>query len=226
MSYILDALKRADAERERGQVPGLHSQASRTPVTPDAARSPDRRQTDGRRLWMIALTLLAIGVLAAMLWWGRGAPVATEHPPAPAVPATVVPATVPLSPATPTAPPPAPALTASAPPVAPILAPPPPAPSAEQATTPPAAAALPAVPQKAASPVIRFADLSTAQRTQLPQLSISGASYSENPAHRLLIVNGQVVQEGQAVAPGLVLEQIGAREAVLNQRGLRFSVGY
>jgi general secretion pathway protein B len=220
MSYILDALKRADAERERGQVPGLHSQASRTPVPPDAARSPDRRQTDGRRLWMIALTLLAIGVLAAMLWWGRGAPVATEHPPAPAVPATV-----PLSPATPTAPPPAPALTAPAPPVAPILAPPP-APSAEQAATPPAAAAPPAVPQKAASPVIRFADLSTAQRTQLPQLSISGASYSENPAHRLLIVNGQVVQEGQAVAPGLVLEQIGAREAVLNQRGLRFSVGY
>lgn len=221
MSYILDALKRADAERERGQVPGLHSQAGRTPVPPDAARSPDRRQTDGRRLWMIALALLAIGVFAAMLWRERGTPTATELPPAPAVPAAVA-----VSPATPTAPPPALAVTAPAPPVAPILAPPPPAPSAEQAATPPVAVATPAVPQKAASPVIRFADLSTAQRTQLPPLNISGASYSENPAHRLLIVNGQVVQEGQAVAPGLLLEQIGAREAVLNQHGLRFSVGY
>ena len=28
MSYILDALKRADAERERGAVPGLHSQTA------------------------------------------------------------------------------------------------------------------------------------------------------------------------------------------------------
>lgn len=45
MSYILDALKKADAERERGSVPGLHSQplgqvdddedaTSRRPVPP------------------------------------------------------------------------------------------------------------------------------------------------------------------------------------------------
>lgn len=71
-----------------------------------------------------------------------------------------------------------------------------------------------------------FADLSAEQRAQLPQLNISGASYSENPAHRLLIVNGQIAQEGQEVAPGLVLEQIGLNEAVLSQRGLRFRIGY
>ena len=39
MSYILDALRRAEAERGRGGVPGLHSQA--VPV-PGAAPVPER----------------------------------------------------------------------------------------------------------------------------------------------------------------------------------------
>ena len=38
MSYILDALRRADAERERGAVPGLHAQPV-PPVSADAAGS-------------------------------------------------------------------------------------------------------------------------------------------------------------------------------------------
>ena len=38
MSYILDALKRADAERERGHVPGLHSQGTPAPAA-GAARA-------------------------------------------------------------------------------------------------------------------------------------------------------------------------------------------
>ena len=40
MSYVLDALRRAEAERQRGNVPGLHAQ---TLPAPEAAReSPDR----------------------------------------------------------------------------------------------------------------------------------------------------------------------------------------
>ncbi|MDE1950478.1 MAG: hypothetical protein KGI35_17810, partial [Burkholderiales bacterium] len=33
MSYILDALRRAEAERERGLVPGLHSQPNASAAT-------------------------------------------------------------------------------------------------------------------------------------------------------------------------------------------------
>ena len=43
MSYILDALKRADAERGRGQVPGLNAQplgASPEPSVPVACSNP------------------------------------------------------------------------------------------------------------------------------------------------------------------------------------------
>lgn len=59
-----------------------------------------------------------------------------------------------------------------------------------------------------------------------PALAISGATYSDNPAHRLLIVNGKVVQEGQEVAPGVRLEAIGPRSAVFNQGGTRFNINH
>ena len=72
----------------------------------------------------------------------------------------------------------------------------------------------------------RFADLSPEQRAQLPTLNVNGASYSANPAHRMLIVNGAVVHEGQEVAPGLTLERIGLHQAVLRHGSLRYSVGY
>lgn len=57
-------------------------------------------------------------------------------------------------------------------------------------------------------------------------LSISGATYSDNPAHRMLIVNGQVVREGQAVKPGLTLEAISPNSAIFNQGGRRFNLNY
>ena len=42
----------------------------------------------------------------------------------------------------------------------------------------------------------------------------------------MLIVAGQVANEGTEVAPGLVLEQIRPRSAVLRFRGFRYSVPY
>ena len=119
------------------------------------------------------------------------------------------------------------------PPVAPLLSPPPAAPAqAEPAagtTAPAPTPAIPAAPPPKPAdpgPVRRLADLPADQRAQLPRLAVSGASYSQNPAHRMLIVNGAVVQEGQEIAPGLTLERIGPNEAVLNHRGLRFSIAY
>ena len=40
MSYILDALKKADAERERGHVPGLHTQTLQTSRASEKAMRP------------------------------------------------------------------------------------------------------------------------------------------------------------------------------------------
>ena len=63
-------------------------------------------------------------------------------------------------------------------------------------------------------------------RRQLLALTISGSSYSENPEHRMLIVNGQVFHEGEKPTAELVREQIKPNAAVLSFRGYRCSPGY
>jgi general secretion pathway protein B len=59
-----------------------------------------------------------------------------------------------------------------------------------------------------------------------PKLTISGGIYSTNPTQRMLIVNGQVFNEGSEVAPGVALDEIKPRTAVLRFRGARYSVTY
>ena len=63
-------------------------------------------------------------------------------------------------------------------------------------------------------------------RKQLPTLVTGGAMYSEAPANRMLILNGQLFHEGDKVAPNLVLEQIKLRGAVLSYKGNRYSISY
>ena len=88
MSYILEALKRADAERQRGAVPGLHARTGSgvTALEPGQA---------GGRPWLLAGAALALLVIGgAVAWWWRAAPVA-----APVVPPTAAAAAVWPSPA-------------------------------------------------------------------------------------------------------------------------------
>lgn len=77
MSYILDALRRAEAdrERERGQVPGLHTQAH--PASDAAARTATRRWAP----WALgagSAALLLAGIWAGS-WWASGTR-ATDSP--------------------------------------------------------------------------------------------------------------------------------------------------
>lgn len=129
MSYILDALRRADAERGRGAVPGLHTQA--TPANSLSAQ-PDR--AGATNLWLVAAGAVGVAAVAAGgTWWAlrpqapavvASAPVAAAPVPAPA--AAPAPAVV----ARDLAPPPAalpPSVLPSAPP-SPAVAP---APAAE-----------------------------------------------------------------------------------------------
>jgi general secretion pathway protein B len=44
------------------------------------------------------------------------------------------------------------------------------------------------------------------------------------PAARMLIVDGQVLREGDEAAPGLKLEKIQPAGAIFNQRGQRFEL--
>lgn len=227
MSYILDALKRADAERERGHVPGLHSQSPSALTPPPTSARPKRA---GAGLLAGASALL---LLAATVWWWLSAP-GSEQPPPTAVQAPAA-APVPEPPAAPPEPPapPAPALPILTPAPAPAHAPAGPAPvvapppGARAATTPtPTVGTIGNGTGNGTGNVPSFAELPPDIRAQLPQVSVSGSTYSSNPAHRMLIANGKVVHEGEEIAPGLQLETIGPGKAVLNHRGTRYSIGY
>jgi len=233
MSYILDALRRADAERQRGAVPGLHAQPA--PLPPADGPAAGRSVPLG---WVLGgAGLLAALALAA--WWmsretptppvaAPAAPAAVVVPawPAPPVVAASMAASMPLPAAVPT-PPPVSASVAPVP-VAAAPAPPPPAPKAAVAAkAPPARASRPAAAEAASAPapVPALAELPEPLRRQLPRLVVGGSMYSDDPARRLVIVNGQVAHEGDEVAAELRLQQIQPHAAVFSFRGQLFRIG-
>lgn len=244
MSYILDALRRAEAERGRGAVPGLHTQA--VPV-PGAAPVAGRSATTPA---LVAAAVVAVvAAIAAGAWWAmqRPAPAGTVVAASPASPAPAAAPVAPAAPITPAAPVPATEpLRAAAPPQSeprpaerrktePAREKPAPAPSVPRAaqTEPartPAVAPLPTPPKEpaaAAAPtgtVFAQTDLPDAVRSQLPTLKISGVTYSSNPAYRMAIVNGQVLHEGDPAGPGLLLEKIEPSRTVWSFKGYRYGL--
>lgn len=251
MSLVLEALKKADAERERerGAVPDLHARP--VPLAPPAPAAGVRGPV---LAWSVAGLALAAAAVFGWQVLRRPAPVeVAAAPPAPQASAAA-PAVAPAPATEPARPTPAtPAATAlpSAPAPAPIPAP---APRA----APPAAATAPAraeKPRSATTPqpappagTIREREQESQRpptasrgderihdnlqslpddvRRAIPRLVMGGAMYSESPANRMLIVNGQLFRENDELAPGLVLEQIALKSAVLRYRNYRFRVSY
>lgn len=231
MSYILDALRKADAQRERDPARGIHAQ----PVQVSPLEPRESHQT---RLWLGGAAVIGAGLLAVAAWRLAGPaapPVAVSvaspvaHLPAAGVGTSPAPAVI-MPPPAPMA---APALPATE--VLPAAPPPAPAPPVAPAATPLREARKPAPALAASSPALAAAapdrllsvnELPADVQRDLPKLAISGGVYSDNAAQRMLIVNGQVVGEGAEPAPGVVLEQIRARTAVLRYRGYRYAVAY
>ena len=247
MSYILDALRRAQAERGRGSVPGLH-----TPATPVAGPNMQGPAPARGLPWLGIAALAGAGAVAGVWWLWRSPPVTVAAvAPAPTMPVPVaVPAPVPQQPPptasapahAPVAEPalvaaPAPAPTPTSPRAAQVEAPSPPARAGRSA---PAPAPAPAVatrtlapravqpaspsPQESTGTVFALADLPAAVREQLPTLQLAGVTYSANPLYRMVIVNGQVLHEGNTAAPGLVLERIEPTRTVWAFRGYRYAL--
>lgn len=254
MSYILDALRKADAERERGEIPGLHAQAPAP--TEHQASAPEANH---KLIWMVAGATALLTIAASWLIWGRSsdapppaaptpmsmmgtpqmspnmAPHATPSMP-PVTPAPAYYPPVAPAPETPTAPPPAPpavkpgvimgsagalptnttATTATN--TAPTLAP-----SASSTKTEPRADKA---AKSEASKLYKLMELPESVRRDLPTLTIGGAMYSEIPAQRMLIINSQVLREGDTVATDLVLETVQLKSAIFRFRGYRYLVNY
>ena len=234
MSYILEALRRAEAQRQRGAVPGLHAQAPSTALADQALA----RQAQAHRSWHLAwifaasLLLLIAGVWGGWLWTSRLAPTVGAAQPFAIVPAVgIAPAqAVEPAPATPLAAPAlaaSGALAASAALLSPSLRPSPvvAAPSVASAlVVPPLAASAPAPASVPRLPTL--AELPEALRRDLPALGLGGSVYAEQASQRMVIINGQVFHEGDRVAPELLLQQIRLRSVLLDYRGQRFELPF
>ena len=88
-----------------------------------------------------------------------------------------------------------------------------------------AVTAAPRAPAPPAAPV-EAAPIAAPLPADAPRVAISGGVYSPSPAQRMLIVNGQVFSEGSEIAPGITVEKIDPRTAILRFRGNRYTVAY
>ena len=225
MSYILEALRKADAQRGQGQVPGLHDQH----MAPEFSGG-QAREGQSLLIWIImAMGVLMMGLLVWALWQpgGTSEVVSTTAtlPPATAAP---MPQTPEAKPTTNTVPSPASATDVAL--VTPKATAPTPAP-AERAIQPRHERKPPAEPatgqgKTATAGSDELPDLPEAMRAQLPKLAFGGAMHSDNAASRMLIVNGQLLHEGDAISPELTLERIQLKQATFRYKGYRYTAQY
>ena len=269
MSYILEALKKADAarEREREAIPGLHSRHDH--ALPDDAEDrgePSATQA-ARTPWLVGGVAGGVVIAGALFWLlgrpgaddphagqtrpmplqgqvGEAPPVPTlpaqpardpvmAQQPAPAVQAPPVLAQAPMPAQARPASPPEPTVQATPPTTQPTRVPPsvPPTltPAAAPTTRPtPVADPLRVDPalRETGPKVVSIQELPDDIRRELPPLSVGGAMHSDVAANRMLVLNGGVFREGDQPAPGVVLEEIRLKSAVLRYKGHRYSISY
>jgi len=207
MSFILDALRKSDNERQREIGPSFADVKSvartrRLPV-----------------LWIALGVLLLINVVALAVLLARSG----ESTSIPVVPATAIAKSVPAAQAATDRLPAKPA---------PIATPLPPAaaPSAtvvdDEVSPAPAPEPLLDRPQldnfAADDSVPTMNEVIAQGRAQLPELHLDMHVFAAVPSQRFVSINGHKLREGMQVEEGLHVERIRRDGVVLNHRGLRF----
>jgi general secretion pathway protein B len=238
VSFILDALRKSDAERQRQGAPGL--------ADIRYARRPVQRST-----WVPILVVVLAANLLVMGWlWFRDRPPASPAAPVAATPAA--PAPPPAEPA----PLPLPAEVRSLAQEAAAVpegagersmpgddpdsntgdagADAPPLPGGEEpdallagfADPPPVTAVEP--PPLGTSRIRDDPGLPTSQQLiaagtlRVPDMSLELHVYSDDPERRFVIINGRRYREGAALTEGPVVEAINAEGVILDNQGTRF----
>lgn len=253
MSYILDALKRAESERQLGSVPSVYGEP--LPIARSEEPVPLWRRPWS---WIAAGLLVATAIAAA---WTQ----TSQHEAPHAVPDVAqvatsqrsAPEAVPQSPlaahdtkgaistpvkkkeagekvravkkVTAAAPkekpkaPEKPLVAAKVSPANSIANREPVQSSTTQAKAPNAA---PVQPQAVDTDLALLRDLPESIRRGIPSISVGGYIYSPSPAGRSMLLNNRLVREGDQLASGLTLERMMPKEAVLNYQGQRFRLPY
>ncbi|HXA46552.1 MAG TPA: general secretion pathway protein GspB [Burkholderiaceae bacterium] len=245
MSYILDALKKAESERKLGSIPNVYAPA------PNVMAMPDEGSRRTRLPWILtaAAILLLLACLAWLQPWSQPARVASTPAPTSAVAPDPMPAPAPIATAPAIAPTPVPA---SPPPVpqtkpmpivtevakkakpvvapavasAPVAASPvQPAPIAVEAKPPSKeTVAAEIVPDEDSVGTIR--NLPRAIQAEVPTFTVNGYIYARNPVDRSVLINQKLLHEGDQITPELVLEKMLPKGAILNYKGYRYRVAF
>ena len=208
MSFILDALRKSEHERQRSAVPGL----SQVPLATPEPQLP--RWALGVMI-VLAAALLVIGGA----WWqsSRG-PVqaAATAPPTVERPLEVPPPSLQRSGVQQAAPARRPAQEAS-PSLAAAAANPVGGGTAERAATAPRGLTLPSD-----APSLPSAASLAAEGVPVPTLRLELHAYSERPRDRFVFINGRKYAEGDRLAEGPQVVSIEPTGAVLTHAGRRF----
>jgi len=205
MSYILDALKKSDQQRQRGATPTLPS-AQATMVAP--------KQSSSVFYGVLAAVLLCAGIAIGWLHpWQAEQPVHAAEPFV-ARPAISNPNQVSLTPR--------PEVTEMAGKPEQKLSAPNPAPAAPAFSPKEQATAVAADQEQKATPM---SELPLAIQQELPALKIQLHSYSNKSVNSIVSINSQMMKEGDTLAPGLKLEQITPDGVILSYKGYRFQHG-
>jgi general secretion pathway protein B len=214
VSFILDALRKSEHERQRSAVPGL----SQVPLATPQPQIP--RWT----LVVIGVLVAAVLILGGAWWQSARAPVALDPSSAATrersgeLPSAPTPSAAPSTePARPIVSEPsasdAPSLASAA---APEIAP-----STARENDPPAFAA-PRLDLPADRPALPSAAALAAEGVALPSLRLELHAYSERPRDRFVFINGRKYAEGERLTEGPQLLAIEPTGAVLAHAGRRF----
>ena len=235
MSFILDALKKSESDRQRQGGPALF----------EVRVAPPRNPLPPWAVAIAVLFVLNLGVVGWLLLRHAAAPAEAAAPAraaahaetaaTPAAPATTAPAAAPAP-----APAPAAALVSSPPPAALPRAPgsaarsavsaPPAATLSEPAANPedyapaeepPPSGSLGRVKRGTDAGVPLYQQLAAAPASRLPQLRLDLLAYAERAADRWVLINMHKLHEGDSLE-GVQVERITPEGAVLSYQGSRF----
>jgi len=231
MSFILEGLKKSEQKRSEGDVPNLQT-LHKSPSTPPR-----------RKIWPLLLCCALILNAVILVWWLRpwqNEPecqpvVETEKQAAPAVAAIPAQQRPKIQPVLPPVPKPVPPPIPTAQPPAELIPEPPPEVVQEEAELANLArpAQLPRLVEDPPPPVEPVAeesvyptleDMPSSIRRELPPFNFSLHFFSEDPAQRMVRINGRILREGQELSSGLVLAEITNQGALFSYRGFDFEV--
>jgi general secretion pathway protein B len=250
MSYILEALRKSDQQRNRGATPTLFSGQEAMAV---------RRRPAVILYGVLAVALIGAGIaIGVMRPWqtpqaemAERAPIVVRAPVAAPAPAPAIAPLTPPKPQDTIASAPMPPVAESAPAIKtepkPIARPkrrvdrpirkaetsvadtsktrPVPQSRTESLAAEPENIEPPATESANSQPVSTMSELPASIRDELPKIKITVHAYSGKPASRLVGYENRILREGDSLVPGLKIEEITPDGMILSYKGYRFSRG-